>query len=177
MTQTLPNARHSLGITHCQIMRALSAALSARASGGEGGGEKKKQKTGPVHSLVGRQINKTASKTNRWRASFIPLEWGLLTGVPLSVEWRGAPALDWGAEYPLTHTHTPPSQLLGPPVQPEEVRSSWIGPKLTIAGLRSDARLTATVGKKRESEGTIFITPEPSSLIVSEISLSSDRSK
>lgn len=95
MTQTLPNARHSLGITHCQIKRALSAALSAQASGGGGVGcEKKKKETGTVHSLVGRQINKTASKTNRWRASFIPLEWGLLTGVPLSVEWRGAPALD-----------------------------------------------------------------------------------
>lgn len=100
-------------------MRALSAALSARASGGGG----KKKKTGPVHSLVGRQINKTASKTNRWRASFIPLEWGLLTGVPLSVEWRGAPALDWGAEYPLTHTPPTPSFWV-----PQYSQKKWEAP-------------------------------------------------
>lgn len=78
-SQTPLNAHHSLGITSGQLIQALSAIV--HMSG----------KTGPMHSFIGRQINKTASKTNQWRGSFIPLEWGLFTGVLLSVERRGAP--------------------------------------------------------------------------------------
>lgn len=110
MTQTLLNACHSLGITYRQLIQVLSAIV--HMSG----------KTGPMLSFIGRQINKTASKTNQWRASFIPLEWGLFTEVPLSVEHYEAPL------------QTP---TLCSPIQPEELRSFWRGDS-TIVGFLSD---------------------------------------
>lgn len=38
-----------------------------------------------------------------------------MTEVPLSVEWRGAPALDWGGRDPLTHPPPPTPSFWVPP--------------------------------------------------------------